>query len=254
MQLIDMRQMNKMAANIKPSDSKQKDFHLALADYLYKELKSQNMGVKRHNVILKISLKNKHEDKYEHVIIDCLEGRMFLRGKEVKDKYFGRLRRFQGGSRTSDAYHCAVQSATRIIKRIQKLQESLNGEEREVLGDVTRLDLRNIERQDLRKINKSVQRVDSRQHTASLNRVDLRRQVVRIDVRKILANTCFERIDMRKIEKSSTKKLDLCVAVKKVIKNNLLDLRNFFDIVKQDIHKITSCLRMDLRNIKKSKV
>jgi hypothetical protein len=193
MWLIDLRtNLTKTAVKIKPSDSKEKDFHLALADYLHKELKSNGLSVNRHNVMLKVSLQNKHLDKYEHLIIDCLDGKMYLRGKEVKDKYFGRLRRFQGGQRPADAFHCVTQSATRIINRIQKLQQSLNGEERQVFGGtIEREDLRKAHRQDLRSITT---KLDLRK-TAQLIRQDCRThtKVIVSDLRKV------NRLDCRKI-------------------------------------------------------
>ena len=184
MLIADLRTiMTKVAIKTKPSDSKESDFHLALVDYLYKELKHNKLSVSRHNVMLKVALENKHLDKYEHLIIDCLEGKMYLRGKEIKDKYFGKLRRFQGGQRPADAYHCVVQSTMRIINRIKKLQTMLKGEEREVFGEVVeRDDLRS--RQDLRKY---IQQDLRRKNVASISRFDLRKiaNSQRQDLRKL---------------------------------------------------------------------
>lgn len=139
-----LRIRNIVAIKIKPKDSKAKDFHTALADYLHKELKYQGLNVKRHNINLKIKLEKLHQDKYDHIVIDCHAGKIFLRGKEVKDKFFGRLRRFEG-SRPADAYHCVAQSATRIVNRINKLMNDLldDDDEREIYGEeIQRLDLR----------------------------------------------------------------------------------------------------------------
>jgi uncharacterized protein YpmB len=140
LRIIDDFRKAVIASSIKPTDSKEQNFHLALAEYLYKELKSRKLSVTRHDVILKVALKNKH-DNYEHVLIDCMDGKMYLRGKQLKDKYFGRLRRFEGGQRASDAYHCAMQSITRIVNRIKELENSLN-EIKEVFGEIERTDMR----------------------------------------------------------------------------------------------------------------
>lgn len=162
---LDLRKMTKMAVNIKPSASKENDFNLALAEYLYKELKSKGLNVNKKNVILNVKLSNKVEDKYENIVIDCLEGKLFLRGKEVKDKYFGRLSKFNG-SHKGEAYQCMVESAQRIINRIEKIEDELNNSEREIIADIERIDMRkNAKRIDLRKnaslvknhINKTLQ-------------------------------------------------------------------------------------------------
>lgn len=107
--------------NILPSDSKSNDFHVALADYLYKELKTAEIPVEKNNVCLTIKL-NSYLDKYDKVVIDCHAGKMYLRGST--DRYWGKLRRFNNGKKVADAYHCAAQSATRIINRIKRILES----------------------------------------------------------------------------------------------------------------------------------
>ena len=154
--MIDMRR-SILAIKVKPKDSKADDFHTALADYLYKELKQQGLNIKRNNVNLKIILDKLHDDKYDHIVIDCVAGKLFLRGQEVKDKFFGKLRRFQG-SRPADAYHCVVQSATRIVNRIKRLMDNLldENDEREICAEeIERLDLR-------KKENKYYQAIDLR--------------------------------------------------------------------------------------------
>ncbi len=150
--MLDLRKRSITAVKVKPKDSKAGDFHTALADYLYKELRHQGLEVKRNNVNLKIKLDKLHDDKYDHIVIDCVAGKLFLRGEEVRDKFFGKLRRFEG-SRPADAYHCMVQSATRIVNRIKRLMSDLldENDEREIYGEeVERIDLR-AKRIDMRK-------------------------------------------------------------------------------------------------------
>ena len=108
---------------VQPNDVKEENYNLALADYLSKELRTAGLSVSKRDALVQVALNKKYKDKYEDVIIDCMNGKMYLRGKDVNDKYWGRLRRFNNGSRTADAYHCTAQSATRIINRIKKLQE-----------------------------------------------------------------------------------------------------------------------------------
>lgn len=150
--MLDLRKRAIVAVKVKPKDSKADDFHTALADYLYKELKHQGLEVKRNNVNLKIKLDKLHDDKYDHIVIDCVVGKLFLRGIEVKDKFFGKLRRFEG-SRPADAYHCVVQSATRIVNRVKRLMNDLldDNDEREIYAEeIERIDLR-VKRIDMRK-------------------------------------------------------------------------------------------------------
>jgi len=150
--MIDLRKRAITAVKIIPKDSRADDFHTAVAEYLYKELKYQGLNVKKQNVTLKISLDKICKDKYDQIVIDCLAGKLYLRGKEVKDKFFGKLRRFEG-SCPSEAYHCVVQSATRIANRIKRLMNDLldENDEREIYGEeIDRLDLRK-RRIDLRK-------------------------------------------------------------------------------------------------------
>jgi hypothetical protein len=195
-------------AGIKPSSSKQKDFNLALSEYLYKELKSQGLKVSKQGVMLKVILKNKHQDKYAHVVVDCLEGKLFLRGKEVNDKYFGKLREFEGGQRQSDAYHCAIQSAKRILERIEDLEDELRyeqTEEKEILGAVTPVDLRgqkNIIRIDMRKklnIKKTAKKDMRKMGNAKPKDLRGQRNIIRIDMRS--------KINMKKITSKDMRKL-----------------------------------------------
>ncbi|MFW6008651.1 MAG: hypothetical protein ACOCP8_05225 [archaeon] len=179
----DLRKRKKLAIKVQPKDSKHKNFHKALADYLYKEFKHEGLPVKKRNIVLTVALKDNINNKYEKVVIDCLNGKMYLRGKEVKDKYWGKLRRFEGGQRASDAYHCVVQSAKRIINRIKKLEDQINEEDKEVYGEVTRIDLRKkkekkneieyIVRRDMRTIKKANRKDLRKEAFGNLNENDI---------------------------------------------------------------------------------
>lgn len=117
--------MRRLIAKISvlPTDSKNDNFVLALVDYFSKEFKNANLQAKKNNGYVKVALNGKYNDKYDCVIIDCCNGKMYLRGADCKDKYFGRLSKFNTG-RKSDAYHCVNYNATRIINRINKLNAS----------------------------------------------------------------------------------------------------------------------------------
>ena len=123
----------KMAGlTVRPGDVKEENYNLALADYLSKELRIAGLNVSKRDALVQVALNKKYKDKYEDIVIDCMNGKMYLRGKDVKDKYWGKLRRFDNGNHTADAYHCTAQSATRIINRIKKLQDE---NKQEVLAD-----------------------------------------------------------------------------------------------------------------------
>ena len=128
----------KARLSIVPTDTKQEDFVLALVDYLDKEFKNNHLNSKKNNSYVKVCLSNKYEDKFDSVIVDCCNGRMYLRGNGCRDKYFGRLSKFVK-NRVSDAYHCVNYNAKRIINRINKLEQGFR--EKEVVSKAM-LDLR----------------------------------------------------------------------------------------------------------------
>ena len=117
--------MKRLVAKItvKPNDSKNDDFTLALVDYFNQEFKNNNLNSKRNNSYVKVALNGKYMNKYDSVIIDCCNGKVYLRGDNVKDKYFGRLSKFNL-KRKSDAYHCVNYNANRLIHRITKINNS----------------------------------------------------------------------------------------------------------------------------------
>jgi len=123
MWLLDLRKV--AAVTIKPNATKEEDYHLALASFLHKELKSNNINSTKQNVMLKIALNGMYKDRYHTLVIDCLSGKMYLKG-DKRQRFFGRLRRFATGKSKADAYHCFAQSAQRIINRINKIQASIS--------------------------------------------------------------------------------------------------------------------------------
>lgn len=118
--------MKKLIAKLAtlPQYSKNDNFTMALVDYLYNELKLNGISARREKSYVKVALSNKYEGKFEHIIIDCCDGRMYLRGKDCKDKRWGKLSKFNL-KRKSDAYVCANYNARRIINRIKKLEDKM---------------------------------------------------------------------------------------------------------------------------------
>ena len=111
-----LRKIIKIAElTVQPGDVKEENYNLALADYLSKELRTAGLNVSKRDALVQVALNKKYKDKYEDVVIDCMNGKMYLRGKDVKDKYWGKLRRFNNGSRTADAYHCTAQSEKPVL-------------------------------------------------------------------------------------------------------------------------------------------
>ena len=108
-----------------PTDSKNDNFVLALIDYFNEEFKRNQLKTSKSNGYVKVALDGVYDDKYDCVIVDCCNGKLYLRGGNVKDKYFGRLSKFVA-NRKSDAYHCVNYNATRIVNRIKKLNDSFN--------------------------------------------------------------------------------------------------------------------------------
>ena len=115
----------KSRLTITPSDSKNEDFTLSLVDYFYKELANRGITSNKKASYLEVNLPKKYEDKYDMLVIDCDNGKVYLRGSECKDKHFGKLSKFNP-QRKSDAYNCVNYSVTRLVNRINKLVESLN--------------------------------------------------------------------------------------------------------------------------------
>lgn len=169
--------LKKLCFYIKPSYIKEKDFNLALSQYLYRELRKHKISVKKIGVLLDISLPNKYKDKYDHLIIDCLDGKLYLRGGKVKDKYCGKLNKFSNGQRRSDAYACATQSIRKILLKLEQLVQNINKQ-----GGVNKnvRDLRVFRKANIRDLRKQINVIDLRNTNVAVNhKVDLRTHYIR---------------------------------------------------------------------------
>ena len=177
--------------SILPSDSKSNDFHVALADYLYKELKTAEIPVEKNNVCLTIKL-NSYLNKYDKVVIDCHAGKMYLRGST--DRYWGKLRRFNNGKKIADAYHCAAQSATRIINRVQRILEfaqiDIVAEKNMELKKDVKINL--IDKRSFN-INKTANLIDKRNISKKVNLTDSRFITSLISNKKVVATLIDKR-------------------------------------------------------------
>lgn len=147
-------------------------YHFALVDYLIDELRSNNVRCKKRISHIAINLETSIDNVYDKVIVDCFNGNVYLRGKDVKDKKVLRLARF-GGVRESDAMYCAKGSCKQIINYLQKLIQPKKLEiEAETKYNI--IDLRrNYKLIDLRKQKIAI--VDLRKQKIAI--VDLRKKV-----------------------------------------------------------------------------
>lgn len=103
-----------------PNSTKHTDFNLALADYLFKELKKLKFKVNKSNdLAIHLAFDKTIDPRYNTIILDCLDGKVYLRGDQEKDRQIGRLRNFRG-TRASDAYHCMKSSIERILRKVDK--------------------------------------------------------------------------------------------------------------------------------------
>lgn len=196
--MLDFRKLiNKLAIKVKPSECRSEDLHLRLSEYLYKELKMEGIKVSKNNVNLIVKL-----NKSNSMIIDCMDGKIYLKGNNV-DKTIGNLRRFSL-KRSGEAYDCAVQNAKRLINKIKSLQNELN-QDNVKFKTASLKDMRKTSVKDLR-----MARTDFRKVANSINIVDMRKQpMVQIsltDMRKrktiisdIRTNTEIIRHDFRTI-------------------------------------------------------
>lgn len=117
--LIDLRKRNMTKVSTiktKPTQSKSNDFHFALSDYIYKELRVRGINVKkRHDLALRVHVGN--DDSGYSLLIDCLDGNIYSTNKNCRDKKIGRLIAFRG-NRASDAFHCMKKSIDKIVKKL----------------------------------------------------------------------------------------------------------------------------------------
>ena len=108
-----IRRLLKVAKSFKPNK-----FNIALIDYLADELKLHNIKCRKKDAYVKIKL-NKPIDKYESLIIDCFNGKIYLRDNDNNDKKVLNLNRFYG-NRESDAMYCAKGCTKQILKFLEK--------------------------------------------------------------------------------------------------------------------------------------
>ena len=178
----------KAKLSIVPSDTKQDDFVLALVDYFHKEFTARNLSSNKKNSYVKVALSKPYMSKYDSVIVDCVNGKLYLRGKDCNDRYYGRLSKFNC-KRASDAYHCVNYNATRIVNRIKKLE---NYQEPKRVARV--VDLRQKRVADLR----TEPRIIDLRHDVEKKIVDMR------STHKVVADLRTNLVDAREENKEST--------------------------------------------------
>lgn len=146
--MIDLRNQNlKKIANIKtkPEQIKTNNFHFALAEYIFRELKRKGIEVKKKNELsLRVQIGGADTHRYHTLVIDCLDGNIYAINKENKEKRVGRLMSFKG-QRASDAYNCMKKSIEKIIKKINlySLLDDFEMIEKKASINKVVLDLRN---------------------------------------------------------------------------------------------------------------
>lgn len=104
---------------------KPKDYHYSLVEYLNKELKQNNVKCRKKVSYIDVDVYKPIEGVYNKIVVDCFNGKIYLRGNDVKDKYILKIRRF-GGYRDSDALYCAKGACKQIIRLLNKLSDEHN--------------------------------------------------------------------------------------------------------------------------------
>lgn len=112
-------------SRLKKAEFKPKNYHYSLVEYLNKELKANNIKCIKRVSYIDIKTNNKIDNVYDKIIIDCFDGHIYLRGKDVNDKKLLKIRRF-GGHRDSDAIYCAKGACKQIINLLNKLGCNVN--------------------------------------------------------------------------------------------------------------------------------
>jgi hypothetical protein len=225
--------MNDVSAKllIKPSVSKNDDFILSLADYFNKEFHKRGIESHKHESYVKIGLSNIYKDKYDSMIIDCVNGKLYLRGKGYDDKYFGKLGKCNFG-RKSDAYYCCNYNIKKVIDRLQNIENELH-EVRTVLSSY-----------------------DDRKHIA-YEILDLRDEDNGDNVDVNINNDDYYDIDNDNIDNVGSEICNDCIDVYIISDdlidddfinlNDILDLRNYYDNNNEE--EIYVPLIIDLRDI-----
>jgi 8-oxo-dGTP pyrophosphatase MutT (NUDIX family) len=112
--------INIAGVKTKPHQTKHDNFHQALAEYLYKELKKNKLNVSKLNELtVSVACDRTTDNRFNHIVIDCLDGQMYLSGQGYKDRRIGKLLNFKG-NRASDAYQCMKNSIHKILSKIDR--------------------------------------------------------------------------------------------------------------------------------------
>lgn len=108
--------LRKKASVLKPNK-----FTNALIEYLSNELKTNNVKCRKKVSYIDIKIDNKIDNKYSNLIVDCFDGKIYLRGHNVNDKQILKMRRFHLGERESDALYCAKGAFKQIERYLKKI-------------------------------------------------------------------------------------------------------------------------------------
>lgn len=112
---------------IKLAAFKPTKYNYALLEYLAEELKSNNIKCRKKVSRIDIKMDNLIDDKYDNLIIDCFDGKVYLRGRDLKDKKVMSLRRFSG-TRESDAMYCAKGACKQIMRYLERMCKNITKE------------------------------------------------------------------------------------------------------------------------------
>lgn len=162
--MIDLR--SKVASlKIKPKQTKHNDFNLALADYLTKELKKRGIATSKLNdLAVRIHVGDVEKFKYHSLVVDCLDGNMYVIDKRNKEKKVGKLLAFKG-TRSSDAFHCLTRSIYKILRKLSIYTVEHEMQHPIIVSDLRKKkvvsDLRRKKIIDLRGVKKTPNKIES---------------------------------------------------------------------------------------------
>lgn len=94
------------------------NFSKELAKYLYKELRTNNLNVKKDKILIYVYL-----DNDDYILIDCLSGKVFII-KNNEEKYLCALSNFKNKTHLGEAYNCAIYNTDKLIKKIENINNS----------------------------------------------------------------------------------------------------------------------------------
>lgn len=151
----------------KPEQNKYDNFHFALAEYLYKELKKNKVEVKKMNdLAVRIHIGEPELYKYHSLVIDCLDGNLYLINSKNNPKKIGKLSKFEG-MRASDAFNCMKRSIYKILRKLNVYSIDHQGNKIEKLAKLSHV-------KDMRR--------------TAMKTIDLRKKTAIIDLRKTKDN------------------------------------------------------------------